>query len=442
MGFSSGHLLEILQQLSSCRGYRVAYSGGLDSQVLLYSLVQLGPKLPGSLISAIHINHGLHPRSGEWSLHCRESCAALGVGYEEVKVNGHPRKGESPEAAAREARYGALRSRIARGECLLTAQHQDDQVETLLLQLLRGGGPAGLAAMAKAAPFGQGRLLRPLLSFSRSELKIYAEQEGLVWVEDPSNFDLEFDRNYLRHKILPLLWQRWPGLGRTLSRAALHQADAAWLLDQQAQRELVAVSADKQGLSVQALQALAPPQRRNSLRYWFKQMQLPLPDSIHLQRILEEVLLAPEDAQPLVAWPGTEVRRYRDRLYAQKPLPPHDAAEVLVWEGVEPLALPAGVGGVLVPKRTRGLGLDAMRLQQNPMTIRFRQGGERIRLVERGYRCSLKKILQERGIPPWQRSRIPMVYVDDKLALVVGIGVDGDFAAAPGEAGVVIEWIL
>ncbi|QBQ54897.1 tRNA lysidine(34) synthetase TilS [Nitrosococcus wardiae] len=441
MGFSADRLVKVLQQFLPCHSYRVAYSGGLDSQVLLYSLVQIRSQLPGIALSALHVDHGLNLRSGQWSQHCRETCAGLGVRCEVIKVNAYPAKGESPEAAAREARYAALRDWVKEGECLLTGQHQDDQAETVLLQLLRGGGPHGLAAMAGVMPFGQGSLLRPLLPFSRAELKAYAEQEGLAWIEDPSNFDVGFDRNYLRHQVLPLLRQRWPGLGRTLSRAARHQADAAWILDYQGQQELMAVSGGEPGLSVQALQALAPPQRRNLLRYWFKQQGLPLPDSAHLQRILEEVLPASEDAQPLVTWPGAEVRRYRNRVYVQKPLSPHEVTMAFAWKGVEPLILPPEVGGVLVPKMTRGFGLDADQWQRGPITVRFRQGGERIHLTDRSSSCTLKKIFQERGIPPWQRARIPMIYVGEKLALVAGIGVARDFAAEPGREGVIIEWI-
>jgi tRNA(Ile)-lysidine synthase len=440
MSFSASRLLQVLQQLSLCRYYRIAYSGGLDSQVLLYSLVQLRPQFPGIALSAIHVDHGLNPSSEQWAHHCRESCTIFGVDFEVIKVNARPAKGESPESAAREARYTVLRTRIGAGECLLTAQHQDDQAETVLLQLLRGAGPHGLAAMAKAMPFGHGRLLRPLLTFSRAEIKSYAEQEKLAWIEDPSNFDVRFDRNYLRHEILPLLRRRWPGLSRTLSRAALHQVDAARLLDQQAQAELVEVSNGGHGLSVQALQELAPSCCRNLLRYWFKQQSLPLPDNAHLQRILDEVLSASNDAQPLVAWPGAEVRRYRNRLYAQQPLPPHDPAMALPWNGVKPLALPPGVGGVLVPHLTEGRGLDAKRLRQSLITICFRQGGERIHLVDRSHSCALKKLFQEQGIPPWQRDRIPMIYVDDKLVFVTRIGMAQDFAAEPGEKGVVIEW--
>lgn len=437
MGFSADRLLAILQELSPCHCYRVAYSGGLDSHVLLYTLAQLRPKFPAVGLTAIHVDHGLNPRSERWSQHCDEVCSALGITCEVIKVNVRFAKGESLEAVAREARYNVLRARVGPDECLLTGQHQGDQAETVLLQLLRGSGAPGLAAMARVAAFGRGRLLRPLLAFSRSELQAYAEQEELTWIEDPSNFDLGFDRNYLRHEVLPALRQRWPGITRTLARVAAHQADAAWLLDKQAQAELAGIEGSKHWLSVKGLGVLALPSRRNVLRHWFKQQGFPVPDSLHLQRILDEILPASEDSQPLVAWPGVEVRRYRDRLYALKPLLPHDPTAVLAWNGFNSLELPPGVGGLLTSSVTQAWGLEAKHWRQGVITVRFRQGGEAMRLIGRHHHCTLKKLFQEQGIPPWQRSRLPLIYIDDKLALVVGIGAEQSFVAQPG---MTIEW--
>ncbi len=437
MGFSADRLLTILQEFSPCHGYRVAYSGGLDSHVLLYTLAQLRPKIPAVGLTAIHVDHSLSPRSGRWSQHCYEVCSALGIACEVIKVNARSAKGESPEAVAREIRYRVLRARVGPNECLLTGQHQDDQAETVLLQLLRGSGAPGLAAMARAAAFGRGRLLRPLLAFSRSELQAYAEQEGLTWIEDPSNFDSGFDRNYLRHEVLPMLRRRWPGVTRTLARVAVHQADAAWLLDKQAQAELARVEGSEHWLSVKGLSVLALPSRRNVLRYWFKQQGFPVPDSIHLQRILKEILLASADSEPLVAWPGVEVRRYRDRLYALRPLLPHDPAVVLAWDGLNSLELPPGVGGLLTSRATQGWGLEAKHWRQGVITVRFRQGGESMHLRDRQHHCTLKKLFQEHGIPPWQRPRLPLIYIDDRLAFVVGIGIEQSFAAP---AGITIKW--
>ena len=441
MAFSADFLLAVLQELTLSQCYRIAYSGGLDSHVLLNSLAQLRSQLPGVTLTAVHVDHSLNPRSGQWSQHCREVCAALGIFCEVIKTDARPAKGKSPEAVAREARYGVLRSLVGAGECLVTAQHQDDQAETILLQLLRGAGPSGLAAMAREIPFGEGRLLRPLLSFSRAELKVYAEQEGLVWIEDPSNEDIRLDRNYLRHELWPVLQRRWPSVARTLARVAAHQADAAELLDKQAQAQLAEIDDGRQGLPVRALGELPLPDCRNLLRYWLKRQGLPLPDRVHLQRIIEEVLLAGEDAQPLVAWPGAEVRRYRQRLYALHPLPPHNPRQVLAWNGVVPLSLPAGVGGILRLRPTTGAGLNPAQLQQAPITVRFRQGGEYLRPVSRSRGCPLKKLFQERGIPPWRRTRIPLIYSGDKLAFACEIGVDRSFVALPPQPVVAIDWL-
>jgi tRNA(Ile)-lysidine synthase len=442
MGFSTDRLFTVLQEHSLSHCYRIAYSGGLDSHVLLYSLVQLRSQLPNATLTAVHVDHGLSPRSEQWSHHCREVCTALGIFCQVIKTDARPAKGESPEAVAREARYRILCSLIGVGECLLTAQHQDDQAETVLLQLLRGAGPSGLAAMARTAPFGEGRLLRPLLPFSRAELKAYAEKEGLTWIEDPSNLDIRFDRNYVRHAVLPVLQQRWPSVARTLARVAAHQADTAELLDKQAQTQLAKIDHGGQELPVGALRELPLPDCRNLLRYWLKRQGLPLPDRTHLQRIIEEVLPAGEDSQPLVAWPGAEVRRYRQRLYALQPLPPHDSMLVLAWNGVDPLLLPPGVGGVLRLKPTTGWGLNPAQLRRAPLTVRFRQGGEYFHPITRGRGCSLKKLFQEYGIPPWRRARIPLIYSGDRLAFVCEIGAERSFAAPPQHPGAVIDWRL
>lgn len=436
MGFSVSRLSAILQTFPSCRCYRVAYSGGVDSHVLLYALARLRVQFPDIALTAIHVDHGLHPRSAQWARHCGEVCSVLGVACEVVPVKVRAGQGKSLEAAAREARYEALRTRVGIGECLLTGQHREDQAETVLLQLLRGSGPPGLAAMARAAAFGRGRLLRPLLSFSRPELLAYARQEGLTWIEDPGNTDSRFDRNYLRHELWPRLRRRWPGASRTLARAAEYQADAAWLLDRQAQADLAGMAGGGHRLSVKGLNALALPSRRNVLRYWFKRQGFPVPDSVHLQRILNEVLPVSEDAQPLVAWPGVEVRRYRDSLYALKPLPPHNPALMLAWDGLDSLALPPEIGGLLTVHLTPGWGLGVEQWRQAAITVRFRRGGESLRLRGRR-RCTLKALFQEQGVPPWRRARIPLIYIDDTLAFVAGIGMDRRFAAQPG---VLVEW--
>ncbi|CAB1275691.1 tRNA lysidine(34) synthetase TilS [Candidatus Nitrosacidococcus tergens] len=439
MRFSSHLLFKILQETIASNIYRVAYSGGLDSHVLLYALAQLQKKFSYITVTALYIDHRLHPRSRVWGEHCHQVCNDLGVPCKIIKINVQPAKGQSLEAVAREARYQAFKEEIQEGECLLTAQHQDDQVETVLLQLFRGTGTAGLAAMVFSQSFGKGYLIRPLLNFTQQDLKDYAYQKNLSWIEDPSNKNTDFDRNYLRHQIIPTLKARWPGLGQTLSRVALNQRDASTILEDHASKHLQKIKDNQCGLSVRKLKALSPPICRNVLRYWLKQLNLPLPDYTHLQRILNEILPATEDTQPLIAWTGVEVRRYRDRIYAQPPMPYHNSEITLSWDGISPLILPSSVGGKLSPEFTYGEGLGIEFLQENKITVAFRQGGEKIYL--KNHHHSIKKLFQQQGIPPWQRARIPMVFFNEKLVFVAGIGIDQTFLPKPQERGVVIRWL-
>lgn len=441
MSFSPAKLLEALQSLPRCRRYLVAYSGGLDSHVLLHALAALRARLGGTALEAVHVNHGLQPSAKRWSEHCMAVCKRLGIPVRVLCVDAHPAPGESPEAAARAARYRALRELMEKDDCLLTAQHQDDQAETFLLQLLRGAGPRGAAGMPRLAPFGPGWIARPLLGFPREALRRYAEAQGLQWVDDPTNFDTVYDRNFLRHEILPRLAQRWPAAARTLARAAEHQAEAFRVMESVAREDLERVRVAREGtLSVRELQRLDDARRRGVLRLWLRERGLPIPSQANLLQVTNSVLSAAEDATPCVRWPGAEVRRYRDGLYAMTPLPPHSGATVLHWATSAPLDLPEGVGGRLVAREALGAGLRLASLQGASVTVRFRRGGEECRPAGRRGTHTLKKLLQEAGIPPWERDRIPLIYVGDRLAAVAGLWICKPFRAGPEERGLVIEW--
>ena len=304
----------------------VAFSGGLDSTVLLH-LLATRPKASPLPLAAIHVDHGLHPDSAAWAEHCRRVCAALGVPLTIRRLSLRRRPGESLEALAREGRYAILRELTGPGDLVLTAQHQDDQAETLLLALLRGSGVKGLAAMPQVAPLGQARLLRPLLGHTRARLLAWARAQGLRWLDDPSNADPAFDRNFLRTRVMPLLAERWPACTASLSRSAAHCAAAQGLIEGQAAAELPRLVGSRPGaLSLNRLAALEPALRAAVLRYWIAGLGLPSPDSRHLGRIQDELLTARPDRQPLVAWPGAEARRYRDDLHVMAPLPAVPAA--------------------------------------------------------------------------------------------------------------------
>jgi tRNA(Ile)-lysidine synthase len=437
MPFSPASLHVQLMQLPVPRRYCVAFSGGVDSHVLLHALVQLRDSLACSLFHAIHINHGIHPDAEQWERHCAMVCEGLGVSFEVRRVQVQRQVKHSLEATAREARYTALAELIHPRDMLLLAHHQDDQAETLLLQLLRGSGAKGLASMPGCVAFAQGWLARPLLVHSRDELQAYARVHQLPWIEDPSNLDTAFDRNFLRHVILPELRQRWPSVSMTLSRVAQHQADAAALLEDLAQQDLAnLVSTNSQILPIAPLTRLAPMRQRNVLRYWLhRRCALPLPGTVQLQRILDEVLLADEDAMPIVHWPGAEVRRYRNALYAMKPLQQFDSHWQQQWDLRNSLMLPTGE--TLEVRKGEGIGLRMNELTQG-VSVRYRRGGERCRLPGREHHHELKKLLQDWSVPPWQRDRIPLLYIGNELAQVAEFCVCESFAAKPDETGLQI----
>lgn len=434
MSFRPEQLLPLLQPLGA-RRMVVAFSGGCDSTALLHALARLGPRLGAELLAA-HIDHGLHPDSARWAVRCAAFCQALGVPCHTIRVTVGAAKGESPEAAAREARYAALATLIEAGDLLLTAHHRDDQAETLLLRLLRGAGPRGLAAMPFQAPFGRGLLVRPLLGLPRAALCGYARDAGLAWIDDPSNFDTDFDRNFLRHEILPTLAGRWPALSSLLARAARHQAEAAGLLDELAADDL----SDARGtpantLLIGRLSLLSAARQRNLLRYFLRRCGVPVPDAVHLERIRTELIPARADAMPLVAWPGGEARRYRDRIFALRPLPAVPPTP-LPWDLSAPLPLPPGLG-TLVPLPARGAGVA---IPRESAEIRFGPEGERCRVAGHRHTSTLKNLFQAAAIPPWERARTPLLYIGNRLAAVGDRWICEPFAASRDEMGIALRW--
>jgi tRNA(Ile)-lysidine synthase len=436
--FGPHRLAAALARMPSMDGYRVALSGGADSVALLHALCQLREALAPAQIRAIHVHHGLHPAADAWESGCRRLCADLGVALDVRRVDARAGPGESPEAAARRARYDALKSVVVVGEAVCTAHHQRDQAETLLLQLLRGAGPAGLAGMPALMRLGEGWLARPLLDADPAALRDYLLRHGVQWAEDPGNADPRFDRNYVRREILPRLENRWPGAQRTLARAALHQADSAAIAQALADVDLAAARGPLPGtLSAVALEALPAARARNLLRGWLSERALPMASAANLKAILDQLVAARADAMPLVSWPGAEVRRHRHVLYARAPMPAHDATRVIVWNLDGVLELPHGV---LEVTTAEGRGLSVERCAGARVEVRFRQGGERFQPAGRRHSTSLKKLLQASGVPPWLRDRIPLIYVDGELAAVAGLWVGAAYAAIGGRRGWLVSW--
>jgi len=440
MSFNAALLKENITQYSHAKVIWVAYSGGCDSHALLHSLVALRSELSAE-IKAIHINHGLSPLANEWEQHCCTICKNLDVSYTAINVDASSKKSgsnnKSPEEAARHARYAEWTKLISKDEVIVLAHHQDDQAETVLLQLLRGSGVKGLAAMPAQQIFSQGLLARPMLGFLREEIVAYAAEQKLNWIDDPSNFDTDFDRNFLRHDVVPLLETRWPALKKTLSRTATHTAEADQLLTGLAAQDWLMIKNEQQ-IQISLLTALDEKRQRNVVRYWLATVcQVSLPDTVHLQRILDEVLTAAGDAAPEVIWRGGEVRRYQGMLYAQKELVEQDNSKVLSWTELEkPMALGAGL--ILSVKAGSGEGLSQTKLKNADVTVRFRQGGESCRPTGRGNTQQLKKLFQEWQVPPWKRASIPLIYVNGELATVVGYCHSEAYAAAAGE----LSWIF
>lgn len=421
-------LLEVCKSLPVFNTLWVAFSGGVDSQVLLHALNSLRPQLNIKSLAAVYINHQLHPDAGQWGQHCSDSCESMGIAFHSEAVSISNAAGESLEARAREARYRTFRELIKSGDCLMTAHHQDDQAETLLLQLLRGAGPHGLAAMPLCTAFAEGHHARPLLDTSRADILEYATQHHLDWIEDSSNSSEQFDRNYLRLQIMPLLKQRWPAYTRTFFRSASLCAEAAQMLDQQAQQVLQSVIGEHRNqIFISQLLALSEVECRNLLHYWLETLGLPLPSYAQMQQIIASVIHARHDAVPLVQWQGAEIRRYDDALYAMRPMAVHDHKQIIHWRVPQPLQI-NGVGHINVEKTDHD-GIDVNVLTSTETTVRFRQGGERCQLSGHKHSHSLKHLFQQWRIPPWLRDRVPLIYANDELAAVAGYGICSGFAA-------------
>ncbi len=411
----------------------VAWSGGRDSTVLLHAAIAVAGERP---LRALHVNHGLQPDAEAWVRHCQAVGRALDVPLVVRRVEIEAGDAAGPEAAAREARYRAFAAALRPGEALLTAHHLDDQFETVLLRLLRGAGPAGLAGIRELASFGPGWLLRPWLACPRSLLVDYAERAGLCWIDDPSNADAALDRNYLRHEVLPLLSARWPSAARTAGRAAQLCAEAARLLDTLADRELAELS-DADSLSLAGLRTLDDARQRLVLRRFLQRHGIRPPGATRLRSGLQQFLSARADAAPLLAWPGAQLRRYRERLYLL-PGDPEQRPRNVSWDGRGTLVLGGLAGRVRLEADAAG-GIDPRWLRDG-LTVRFRRGGERIRPEAARQHRRLKTLLQEAGVLPWMRQQLPLLYAGDRLLAVADLWLAADCLAPVGRPGLRLRW--
>lgn len=376
----------------------VGFSGGLDSTVLLHALKARYPD-----VRAVHVHHGLHADAGRWAAHCAEVCAQWQVPLHTVRVRVRRDAGEGLEAAARRARYAAFAEQLADGEVLALAHHRDDQAETFLLRALRGSGVDGLASMRPWRRLRQGWVWRPLLALGREDLLAYAQAHGLRWIDDPSNADVTLDRNFLRHRVMPLLRERWPQADAALARSADLAAEAVDLLDQEDARALAeARTADPHALSRPALSRLPQARRARVLRRWIEMLGLPPLPAEGVARIEAELLAARADAEAEFAWSGAIVHAWRDLLHADRAGAALPATWESPWDGRLPLVLPDG----------GTLSLEGAPAFDVPLRARARRGGERIVLPGRAHSHALKHVLQALGVPPWERARLPLLCDD------------------------------
>ena len=415
-------------------GYFIALSGGLDSAVLAAALAASGADSDPAL-RAIHVDHGLHPDSPLWSAHCRRLAERLGLPCEIVAVDARPAAGESPEAAARAARYAVLAARLQPGEVLLTAHHGDDQVETVLLQWLRGGGLSAVAGMRPVTPFAAGWLARPLLGFTRAELEAWARAQGLAWLEDPSNADPRFDRNYLRLEILPRLRARWPAAAVTVARVAEQAAEALDVAAAVAAADLSAL-VEGETLVLGSLERLPVARQRLALRAWLRSRQVAVPPAATLEALRRDMLDADDDRMPVTRWPGAVVRRYRGHLYAV----PADASADWCpgrWAPGEPFDL--GSGGRLELVAATGVGMSRGRLAGGLEVVPRPKGGAFKPAGHRHHR-EVRKWLQEHGVLPWRRAALPFIVGGGEIVAIGDLAYGGTLAAAPGEPSWRVIW--
>ena len=384
---------EAVAALATPAAYVLAFSGGQDSSVLLHALAARRPQ--GLKLRAVHVDHALHAESAQWAQWCQQRCESLDVPFTIMRVPTPPPAGNR-EAWARQQRYALIQSQLAAGERVLTAHHRRDQAETVLLHLLRGSGEIGLAGMAPERSLGQSRLLRPLLAVAPEAIADYARRHALQWVEDPSNAQTQQDRNFLRHEILPALAERFPAAEANLARSAALLGEAAELLEPD-----FASLQQGAGLSLEQLAGCTEPQRNRLLLAWLRRQDLPLPRHRMLAQIWQQFLAAGADREPCVRWPGAELRRYRQQLYAMPPLP-----DVRVVD--QPLA---AAGEMLWPHGGR-----LVWSLPGPGRLCSPRGGERIRVG--GHRRRLKSLFQQAGVPPWWRRRTPLLYLGDELVAV------------------------
>jgi tRNA(Ile)-lysidine synthase len=401
------------------KSFVLGYSGGLDSTVLLHALASLS-QFP---VRAMHVHHGLHANAANWATYCENICLQWHIDFEVCHVDVNRNSGFGIEATARAARYQAFTNTMRDDEVLLTAHHQNDQAETFLLRLLRASGSQGLAGMQAFTHANGVAQLRPFLGIDRATLLSYAQQHHLQWIEDPSNADMHFDRNFIRNEIIPSLASRWPQVISSISRSADLLREEQQCLEQQAAHFLADMqNVDASILDAKKLLALSAPWRAQVLRHWINSLQQPALPATVLQQIENELMQVDDDSEAMVRWENTCIRRWRNYFFCTSPttLPPTDWH--YTWHDTQPVILPdQSHWGWLSSDGASQLPFDHIAAYfSGPLQLGYRQGGEKIQLPHRQHRSHVKQCLQAVGMPPWQRQQMPLLNTSTGECLSVG----------------------
>jgi tRNA(Ile)-lysidine synthase len=436
------HIPEKLSQSpTSIQRWVVAYSGGIDSMVLLHGIVALNKQSPKPLpVVALHINHQLSPDADQWQQHCQQTAIALGVEYVARSVQVQS-SGKGIEAAARDARYAVFDDFLQVGDGLLLGHHQQDQAETLLLRLFRGAGVRGLMAMPASRDIARGILLRPLLAVTKASIQSYAQEYQLEWVEDESNEQDDYDRNFLRNRILPLLRSRWTALDTQLFKTTQRMQEVNGLLDEVAAEDLLVLDQQKArtgfSLDFKKIRRLSIARKNNVLRHWCECLAYPVPGADQLEQIEQQFFgRTAVLSSACVSWANVELRQFSGRLYLLKALPRFDASEVMIdWNACASLPLDNAGGLQIVENGEKGLWL-----KQQAYQIRWRKGGERCTPVQRQHSQTVKKLLQEFGLETWLRDRVPLIYCGECLVAVGDLWVNKGYEVDDHNGAVLIRW--
>ena len=455
MNFDLDNLAGILEEMPPSCSVMIGLSGGMDSIVLLHALHQLRTEgRLGFSLRALHVNHGSQPEANNWVDHCVKICSRLEIPLRieiiDIHTTSNAGSGEDShgkrsgkisnfENVAREARYAAFEVNLRSDEILLLAHHRDDQAETLLFRLMRGAGTKGLSAMPKVRKLGKGFLFRPLLDFHWNALKNWAKLNKLQWIVDESNENISFDRNFIRHKLLPIIEHRWPNYRDSWSKTIELSAESESMLQELAGQDFqIVASAQRNVILLEPLQSLSKPRQRNLIRYWLRQFELPDLGWNKLQYLCNEVVTGEANSGVVVIGEGYKLLRYKSCLYVLSNVPVFSDQGEYTWDINNAAVLNLGGNGSLKIANVVGKGLKE--LVKVDLKVRYRSGGESCRLLDRPTKA-VKKLMQEHNVEPWFRDRFPLLYFGEELVCIPSIGITESYAAKADEPGILVEWL-